>query len=197
MVLKATGSVKIGDAQVVTSLPLPDTSKADVEITVPLENSGDAPVRNVDGLVRSNDGHEECDGGSGWKRGEADAGRFSQLTVQNPRLWWPNGYGKQELYTLNLTFAENGNTADVKHVRFGIREITYELSLFDETGHLRRVEFSPTKARSLNERVVNVTHAGMIETPSKDPIPEGFRTNTRSTSSGGWHRSCRARGFWC
>ena len=175
VVLKATGTVKIGDAQVVTSLPLPDTSKADVEITVPLENSGDTPVSGT--LTASFDqttvtkNVTVAPGGSAVKLTPAE---FSQLTVQNPRLWWPNGYGKQELYALNLTFAENGNTADVKHVRFGIREITYELSLFDETGHLRRVEFSPTKARSLNERVVNVTHAGMIETPSTDPLPAGL-----------------------
>ncbi|HXC48566.1 MAG TPA: LamG-like jellyroll fold domain-containing protein, partial [Candidatus Sulfotelmatobacter sp.] len=36
--VRATGGVKIGDAQVVTKLPLPETSSADVEITVPLEN---------------------------------------------------------------------------------------------------------------------------------------------------------------
>ena len=175
VVLKATGTVKIGDAQVVTSLALPDTSKADVEITVPLENSGDAPVSGT--LTASFDqttvtkNVTVAPGGSTVKLTPAE---FSQLTVQNPRLWWPNGYGKQELYTLNLTFAETGNAADAKHVRFGIREITYELSLFDETGHLRRVEFSPTTARAKGERVVNVTHAGMIETPSKDPIPAGI-----------------------
>ena len=33
---------------------------------------------------------------------------FAQLTLQNPRLWWPNGYGKQELYTLKSTFTEGG-----------------------------------------------------------------------------------------
>ncbi len=42
--LAATSTVKIGDAQVVTSLPLPDTSRADVEITVPLENAAPSPV---------------------------------------------------------------------------------------------------------------------------------------------------------
>ena len=30
-----------------------------------------------------------------------------------------------------------------KSVRFGIRQITYELSLFDHAGHLRRVEYRP------------------------------------------------------
>jgi hypothetical protein len=42
--LTATSAVKIGDAQVVTTLPLPDTSRADVEINVPLENLSSGPV---------------------------------------------------------------------------------------------------------------------------------------------------------
>ncbi len=42
--LTATSAVKIGDPQVVTTLPLPDTSRADVEITVPLENLSSSPV---------------------------------------------------------------------------------------------------------------------------------------------------------
>ena len=45
--LTATGMVKIGDPQVVTKLPLPDTSKADVEITVPLENAADKAVKGT------------------------------------------------------------------------------------------------------------------------------------------------------
>ena len=42
--LTATSAVKIGDPQVVTSLPLPDTTRADIEITVPLENDSNTPV---------------------------------------------------------------------------------------------------------------------------------------------------------
>ncbi len=33
---------------------------------------------------------------------------FAQLTMANPRLWWPNGYGKQELYTAKVEFSEGG-----------------------------------------------------------------------------------------
>jgi hypothetical protein len=47
VMLTASGGVKIGDPQVVTTLPLPDTSRADVEITVPLDNFNDAPVRGT------------------------------------------------------------------------------------------------------------------------------------------------------
>ena len=43
----------------------------------------------------------------------------------------------------------------------GIREITYELSLYDSSGRLRRVEISPTEARERNQQIFDVTHEGM------------------------------------
>jgi hypothetical protein len=95
---------------------------------------------------------------------------FAQLTVQHPRLWWPNGYGKPELYDLKLSFTEGAEVSATKHVRFGIREITYELSLLDSAGHLRRVEFSPTEARARNEEVVNVSHTGLRQVPIEIPM---------------------------
>ena len=36
--------------------------------------------------------------------------------------------------------------SDVKDVRFGVRAISYELSLLDRTGHRRRIEFTPSAA---------------------------------------------------
>ncbi|MGB6545692.1 MAG: glycoside hydrolase family 2 TIM barrel-domain containing protein, partial [Candidatus Acidiferrales bacterium] len=91
------------------------------------------------------------------------------LHLEHPRLWWPNGYGKPELYDLKLSFTAGDEVSATKHVRFGIREITYELSLLDSTGHLRRVEYSPTGARAKNEDVVDITHAGIREIPIADP----------------------------
>ena len=47
------------------------------------------------------------------------------LTVENPKLWWPNGYGEQPLYTLELTArGENGET-DLRRVRIGIRDLKF------------------------------------------------------------------------
>ncbi len=45
VILSASGAVRIGDPQVITTLPLPDTSRADVEIDVPLTNLSNAPVQ--------------------------------------------------------------------------------------------------------------------------------------------------------
>ena len=97
---------------------------------------------------------------------------FAQLTLQHPRLWWPNGYGKPELYTAKVEFSEGGAASDAKQVRFGVREVTYELGLLDSKGQLRRVEVSPTAARARGEQVVNVTHEGIRQIPAPDAFPE-------------------------
>ncbi|HWW76506.1 MAG TPA: glycoside hydrolase family 2 TIM barrel-domain containing protein, partial [Pyrinomonadaceae bacterium] len=89
---------------------------------------------------------------------------FPQLEVRNPRLWWPNGYGGAELYHLTLKFTTAaGAESDTTRLRFGMRELSYELTLLDGGGRLRRVEFNPTAASEKDEHVVNVSHEGIIE----------------------------------
>ena len=45
--------------------------------------------------------------------------------VDNPRLWWPAGYGSQELYDASFCFEEGGSVSDECTVKTGIREMTY------------------------------------------------------------------------
>ena len=173
--LTATSNVKIGDAQVVTTLPLPDISRADVEITVPLENLSNSPVT---GTLNASFGEikvtKQVTVAPGQSSVKLTSAEFSQLNVQHPNLWWPNGYGKPDLYTLQLSFAEGNTESDRKQVRFGIREITYELSLLDSAGQMRRLEYSPTTARLKPERVVDIRHEGMREIPAAEPFPPSF-----------------------
>ena len=164
--LKATGQVKIGDAQVITTVPLPDITKADIYINVPLNNLSNQTVR---GDITASFGQTSVTKNVSLPPGETIVklapAEFHQLTVDHPRLWWPNGYGKPDLYQLKLQFGGTGGESDRKQLHFGIREVTYELSLLDATGHLRRVEVSPTTAKLRNEQVVDVTHEGMREVP--------------------------------
>ncbi|MGH9601705.1 MAG: hypothetical protein ACRD24_04880, partial [Terriglobales bacterium] len=53
--------------------------------------------------------------------------KFSQLTLRNPRLWWPAQMGSPELYDLEMDFETDGKVSDRAATRFGIREITSEL----------------------------------------------------------------------
>jgi mannosylglycoprotein endo-beta-mannosidase len=46
------------------------------------------------------------------------------LTLKNPKLWWPNGYGPHNLYPLQLQFLVGGRTvSDAETVQVGVREI--------------------------------------------------------------------------
>jgi hypothetical protein len=173
--LRITSAVRIGDPQIVTKLPLPATNQAAVDISVPLLNDSPATVRGT--LTASFENVAAAKTVSlypGKNEVKLSPAEFPQLNVQNPRLWWPNGYGKPEVYTLKLSFSEAGRESDAKDVRFGIREITYEISLLDSTGHLRRVDYSPTVAHEKNEQVVDVTHEGIRNIPSTDPYPSIF-----------------------
>ncbi len=47
------------------------------------------------------------------------------LVIENPRLWWPRGYGKQPLYLTRAELADReGNLLDVWERRIGLRTMT-------------------------------------------------------------------------
>ncbi|HYN00818.1 MAG TPA: glycoside hydrolase family 2 TIM barrel-domain containing protein, partial [Vicinamibacteria bacterium] len=166
VVLHVGGPVRIGDVQVVTDLPLPDTTTADVTVKAALENRSAEPQRAV---VRGEFEGVSFEKAVSLAPGERTVVVFSpadsaQLRVRNPRLWWPNGYGKPELYHLKLSALDSGGHAsDLKAERFGIREVTYELSALDAAREVRRFELSPTAAPG--QWVIDKRHAALRETP--------------------------------
>jgi len=55
-----------------------------------------------------------------------DPKTIKQLAIENPRLWWPNGYGDPNLYTLEITCqTADGKISDTRKITFGIREYSY------------------------------------------------------------------------
>jgi len=45
-------------------------------------------------------------------------------TLKNPKLWWPNGYGKQYLYDIQFRFVSSaGKMLDQENLQAGVREI--------------------------------------------------------------------------
>lgn len=45
------------------------------------------------------------------------------VKVENPQLWWPNGYGEQRLYDYALKLCADGKIADERSGRFAFREV--------------------------------------------------------------------------
>ena len=49
------------------------------------------------------------------------------LSIHNPQLWWPNGYGPQNLYDFCVRFEpDDGGVSDVKTAKIGIRKFGYQ-----------------------------------------------------------------------
>lgn len=45
-------------------------------------------------------------------------------TIEHPELWWPNGYGKQPLYTIIVILSREGMEISRKEKRIGFRSLT-------------------------------------------------------------------------
>jgi hypothetical protein len=164
--LSAGGALRILDPKVTTQLPLPRRDSAEVSIDVPIENRAAAAVAAIvsarfDAIRVS----KSVTLAPGISTVRLDSREFPQLHLQQPRLWWPNGYGPADLYTLHLSVAAAGRESDTLALRFGVRQLTYELSLFDREGRLRRVEVDPTQGSARGERLVDVRHEAIKRTP--------------------------------
>ena len=147
--LHFSGPVTLHDPQVITDLPLPDTTRAAITIRARLHNSRRQPQTvTVAGQLAGQTFSQTVTVPA--QRDQLvvfDPTKYAALRLQKPRLWWPNGYGHPALYRVKLTVATAGNKAsDQQTVRFGVRELSYEMTVDfpAETG--KRVEFNPLQA---------------------------------------------------
>jgi hypothetical protein len=148
--LRLTDDVVIGDPQVITNLPLPDTTSALVTVSTRIINLTDKPQNiNLSGKIGSIEFNKEVLlNPRETRRISFQPNEFKQLNIQNPRLWWPNGYGKPELYDLTLVATTDNGFSDKAEISFGIREFSYDLAVAHPTdSSLWRVEFDPLKAQ--------------------------------------------------
>lgn len=122
--LRSTGEAVVGDARVVTKVP--SVSKATVAITVPVKNvaSSDRTV-----VVKAGFDGNALAKTVTIKAGETAQVGFDVVTVDNPKLWWPNGYGAPDLHKLTATAAIGGKTSDARTTTFGIREFSYSYEI--------------------------------------------------------------------
>ena len=127
--LSASGPVLIENPYITTDLPLPRIDSADVTVKTTVENTSEKPQT---GMLEGSFGDVEFSQKVTLAPHSTQIIAFDPKTtpvlhVTNPRLWWPNGYGPQNLYTLHLQFVQRGKDSDAKDTTFGIRKITYEL----------------------------------------------------------------------
>ena len=156
--LKVTADARIIDPQVITDLPLPDTTSARITIKSTLSNNG-ASRKNftLSGEIESVRFSKQVTLDAGEQKVISfSPSEFTQLNFHNPRLWWPNGYGKQELYNLKLTVTDPENiVSDVKFIRFGIRELSYDFTVdYQKVRQDVRVNLNPIKVWEKTEKII-------------------------------------------
>ena len=49
--------------------------------------------------------------------------QFPDLQLENPKLWWPSGYGAQDLYDLKIKFIAAAQVLDQEQLKVGVRQI--------------------------------------------------------------------------
>jgi beta-mannosidase len=141
--LEATGDVLVKDPFITTDLAASHAS-ADLAITASLKNISAKPVSGtLTGVIHFQNAPAE--GGAsaavpdiafhkdftiaanGAQPMALDSKSTPELHLTNPQLWWPNGYGPQNLYTLTLSFDSGKKSSDTTMQQFGIRKIEYEV----------------------------------------------------------------------
>ncbi|HEY0795846.1 MAG TPA: discoidin domain-containing protein [Acidisarcina sp.] len=126
--LSTSGPVTLANPLVTTTLPLPDTSHADISVELKLINHEPAPVK---GTLRGRFGDVRFEqpvsiGGSASAHVQLDPSTHSSLHIANPQLWWPVGYGDPHLYDVELSFEPDGSPiSDTTMFKAGIRQMTY------------------------------------------------------------------------
>ncbi|MFH0843143.1 MAG: discoidin domain-containing protein [Bacteroidota bacterium] len=126
--LQAAGPVTIEDPLVLTDLELPDTTSAEISVEVTLINNED---RMIKGELAGSYGdiafREEVSlGARESKQLKINPSSHPELILKNPELWWPKGYGEQNLYNVKLSFTtDDGLLSDETAFLSGVREMTY------------------------------------------------------------------------
>jgi hypothetical protein len=161
--LRTTGGITISDPKIVTSLPnLPDTTLAKISLNLKLNNhyqvseNGKLNVtispENFKGnnlqftkdVVITKDAATIID---------LNGDNTKELILNNPVLWWPNGYGRPNLYRIKLQYVNSAGISDDTTFIFGIRTVSTKAT--DVNGSLRRDFY-------VNERRIHLTGGAWV-----------------------------------
>jgi hypothetical protein len=125
--LSATGPVVLKEPDVTTDLAMPKLDSADVRIQARLQNTSNQPLS---GIFKGTFGDVPFSqavqiAANATAVVTVDPGSQPQLHIPGPKLWWPNGYGPQNLYPVHLQFETGAVVSDSADFSVGVRKITY------------------------------------------------------------------------
>jgi exo-1,4-beta-D-glucosaminidase len=128
--LTTSGPVALRYPAVVSKVDSPANDGAHLTVTALAKNGSDRAVKGtLKGRIDSIEFEQAVELAAGESKDVVfTPDRYPQLNLNNPRLWWPAQMGTPNLYDLHLSFEVNGEASDVSRTKFGIRQITSEVS---------------------------------------------------------------------
>ena len=123
--IEKTQSINILNPHVVTLVPGKRLAEgkqkpATIKVSVEVENPS---VKTVSGFLQYAIDGQVIKKAVTIKAGERSEISFPDFTLLNPKLWWPNGYGAQYLYDLQIQFISAAKTLDQETLKVGVRQI--------------------------------------------------------------------------
>ncbi len=152
--LISTPDVEVKDVFVKPIVNVEDFSEAKIEVEVTLVNLLDKPV---EGAVKASAEDICFEVPVNLEASETKVLRHTE-TVKNPRIWWSAEMGSPELYHMTVSFGDSHS----KNVRFGIRDISSELT---PDGHRQFI---------LNGKKVLIKSAGWADDIFMQDTPESI-----------------------
>jgi exo-1,4-beta-D-glucosaminidase len=128
--LATSGPVSVRSPLVVTHLPDNTGETADLTAYAELHNSSPNPIKGtVSAIIAGIRVRQAVElKADEDKTVVFDPQNYPELHVQHPALWWPHQMGTPHLETATVSFEEGGKLSDEQSIRFGIREVTSELT---------------------------------------------------------------------
>jgi len=131
--LSSTGPIVVKDPFVTSDLAASHAS-ANLAVATTLKNLTGAPVAGTLIGILHGQGREitfrtpVTISANGEKVVSLDSKSIAALHLTDPKLWWPNGYGPQNLYQMTMRFEVGKRESSAQTVQFGIRKIEYQVS---------------------------------------------------------------------
>ncbi|RQO78477.1 glycosyl hydrolase [Pedobacter sp. KBW01] len=123
--IEKTKSINLQNPHVVTLVPgkrlaTGKQNPATVKVTVEVEN----PTSNaVSGTLQYEIAGKIIKQPATIAANQTTTVKLSDLQIENPKLWWPSGYGDQNLYDLKIRFIASAQVLDQEALKVGIRQI--------------------------------------------------------------------------
>jgi len=128
--LTTSGPVAVRNPAVLAKVDTPANNAAHLTVTAQIKNASDHGVKGtLKGKIESTEFAQAVELAPGESKDVVFAPeQYPQLNLSNPRLWWPAQMGTPNLYDLSLSFEVDGALSDVSRTKFGIREVTSEVT---------------------------------------------------------------------